>query len=233
LWSPADNNLLAYVQGKPDPIATDFLVVDVSLNIVDVSTGELLATYSGNFGSLEWSPDGKMILFQNVASTYSNYGVGFLDAPCILFLNSNERKCLRNIPKHIPPIGYELASTGGYSWEPLRESILFVYLYWSTEKGKYSGEICEYSLINSSINCVTENLQELDERSTGGSSLSPSKEYIYFCISDSSFLNDYADNSNDSIMKIDGTGYFSWVSLIRDDYPSSGCTYNALWRPPP
>lgn len=233
LWSPADNNILAYVQGKPDPIATDFLVVDVSLNIVNVTTGKLIATYSGDFGSLEWSPDGKMILFQNVASTYSNYGVNFLDAPCILFLNSAERKCLRNIPKHIPPTGYELYSTGIYKWEPLRESILFVYLYFSQEKRESTGEICEYSLIDSNITCLTENLIELDERNPGGYSLSPSKEYIYFCISDASFLNDYADNSTDSIMKIDGTGYFSWVSFIRDDYPSSGCTYNALWRPLP
>lgn len=231
LWSPVDNDILAYVQGKPDPIASDFIVVDVSLNIVDVTTGELLATYSGDFGRIEWSPDGKMILFQNAASRLSNYGVGFLDAPCILFLNSNERKCLRSIPKRIPE-GYILKSTGGYTWEPTRESIFFVYLYWSQENSKYAGEICEYSLVNSDINCLTENLKELDERSTGGYSLSPSQEYIYFCISDASFLNDYADYSNDSVMKIDGTGYFSWVSIIQDGGPDV-CTFDVLWRPLP
>ncbi|HAV76303.1 MAG TPA: hypothetical protein DCX53_03015 [Anaerolineae bacterium] len=231
LWSPTDNNLLAYIQGKPDPIATDFIVMDVSLNIVDVTTGELHATYAGDFGRPKWSPDGTMILFQNAESVLSNYGVGFIDAPCILFINSGEMKCLRGIPKRIPT-GYELASTGVYKWEPERESIFFIYLYWLPEKSKFAGEICEYSLINGNINCFTENLPELDERSAGSYSLSPSKEYIYFCISDSSILNDYADFSNDSIMRIDGTGYFSWVSIIQDGGPQV-CTFDELWRPLP
>lgn len=230
-WSPANNNLLAYIQGKPDPIASDFIVIDVSLNIVDVVTGKIQATYSGDFGRIEWSPDGKMILFQNASSLYSNYGIGFLDAPCILFLNSSDRKCLRSIPKRIPE-EYELASTGIYQWEMERNSIFFIYLYWSEAKANYAGELCEYSLVDSSTTCITEKIEELDQRSVNRYSLSPSNEYVYFCISDSSILNDYADFSNDAIMKLDGTGYFSWESVIQVGGPTL-CTFNELWRPLP
>lgn len=231
LWSPMENNILAYVQGQPDPLAPDFIAKDMRLNIIDVTTGEVQGTYTGDFGRLEWSPDGSMLLNLNARSWYSNYGIGFLDAPCIMFLDSNEKKCLQDIPKHVPP-GYELASTGIYKWEPTRESIFFIYLYWSPEKRENAGELCEYSLINNNITCLTENLKELDGRNAGGYSLSPSKEYIYFCISDASILNDYADHSNDGIMKIDGTGYFSWTSIIQDGGPEL-CTYDELWRPLP
>lgn len=231
LWSPTENNVLAYIQGKYNSPESDFITSDISLNIVNVTTGKIQASHSGDFGRMEWSPDGKMILFQNAISRYSNYGVGFLDAPCILFINSNDIKCLRSIPKRIPE-EYKLASTGIYKWNMERNSIFFIYLYWSEAETKYAGELCEYSLVDSSTTCITEKIEELDQRSVGQYSLSPSNEYVYFCISDSSILNDYADFSNDSIMKLDGTGYFSWESVIQIDGPAL-CTFDELWRPLP
>jgi hypothetical protein len=230
-WSPADNNILAYIQGKPD-FPSDLITKEITLNIIDISEGKLLATYSGDFGRINWSPDGKAILYQNSKSNYSNYGVGFTEAPCILFLNSSESKCIRSIPK-VTKSNYNLASTGNYEWSADGRSIFYVYLYESPEDHSYITNLCIYSLLDSHINCPTDGLKEIEGQSGIGYSPSPSYQYIYLCISDSSMLNDYAGTSKDGITKIDGTGFFSWIGTIRDDAPSETCSFDTLWRPLP
>ena len=229
-WSPTNNNLLAYIQGKyADP--TDFITKGITLNIVDVVNGKTLATYSGDFGRMSWSPDGDKILYQNAKSIYSNYGVGFTEAPCILFLNSGEKRCLRSIPRIVPP-GYTLATTGRYKWSTDNTKIYYTYLYISKESYSILGNLCVYDLISGHINCPTTELEALIEHDVGYK-FSPDEDYIYLCISESTLLNDYVGNSRDGIIRSDGTGFFSWTSSIREDGPNETCSYsyNVLWRP--
>ena len=229
-WSPVNENQLAYIQGKL-ALPTDFISKDVTLNIVDVTDGSTVATYSGDFGRPNWSSDGNMIIYQDSKSMFSNYGVGFQDAPCILFLNLGESRCLRSIPRIVLP-NYQLLSTGLYQWGKDNKSIYYIYLYQSPGDFSFFGNLCVYSLVDGHINCPTQNLDGLRKRSIIGYSLSPSEQYIHICISDASILNDYVDNSNDGIIKIDGTGFFSWVGFIQEDGPQT-CSFDTLWRPLP
>ncbi len=230
-WSPTNNNLLAYVQGKY-AYPTDLIIQDMKLSIIDVSSGETMKTYSGDFGRMNWSPDGNKILYENARAIFSNYGVAFTEAPCIMFLNLDEQKCIRSIPRYVPQ-GYVLATTARYNWSSDSERIFYTVLYYKDQES-YSirGNICIYSLINGHIDCPTEDLDALTERDAGYS-LSPNNEYLYLCISKSTSLNDYADESKDGIMKVDGSGFFTWQGTLRDDSPSKICSYDILWRPLP
>jgi hypothetical protein len=229
-WSPVDEEVLAFVQGKPD-LPTDIISKEMTLNVVKVSTGELLGSYSGDFGRISWSPDGGQILHLNGESAYSNYGVGFLEAPCILSVDTGKTRCLTKISKLVPP-GYELESTGRYEWSANGRSISYSYLYYSLEDHAYQGNFCIYSLDDENIHCPIQNLEEWKNRGISGS-LSPSEQYIHVCISDSTMLNDYAGTSEDGIIKVDGTGFFSWISHLVDGGPDHVCTSDALWRPLP
>ena len=194
-------------------------------------SGEIISTYSGNFGGLSWSPDGRKILYQDPLVHYHNYGIPFQDAPCILILGSGEKRCLRSIPRMIPT-GYELLTTGVYEWASDSNSIYYTYLYSLPSQWNIMGNLCNYSLVNSHINCPTQGLEALQGRSVNSYSLSPDEQFIHFCYSASTILNDYADIADDGIIKVDGSGFFSWVGTIQDGGPQT-CSIDTLWRPLP
>lgn len=227
LWSPTDENLLAYLQGKPEPL-NDFIADSVTLTIVNVAKGEINSVYSGDFGTLKWSPDGNKILYQD---PWFRNGYAFRDAPCILFLETNEIKCLQSIPHIIPP-GYKLITTGIYKWGNNSNYIYYTYLYRTPDETEKLGNLCVYNLVEGIIHCPTQELEILHGRSIVYFDISPDEQYLHFCYSASTILNDYADTANDGIIKVDGTGFFSWVGAIIDGGPQS-CSYNSIWRPSP
>jgi hypothetical protein len=230
LWSPVSENYLAFLQGSPEPL-NGFIIEDMSLTMVNVVEGKILSSYDGDFGILRWSPDGKMILYQNPWFRYRNYGVSFRDAPCLLILGIGEKRCLRNIPRVIPA-GYELLTTGVYRWANDSNSIYYTYLYSLPSQWNILGNLCNYSLIDSHINCPTQDLEALHGRSVIYYDLSPDEQFIHFCYSTSTILNDYADIADDGIIKVDGSGFFSWVGTIQDGGPQT-CSIDTLWRPLP
>ncbi|MBI5353077.1 MAG: hypothetical protein HZB50_10605 [Chloroflexi bacterium] len=227
-WSPNDEGQLAYLQGKPEP--TDSLLTEsILLTIVDVTSGEILSSYSGDFGIIRWSHDGNKILYQNAWSRYVTYGFRFKDAPCILFLNLGEKRCLRSIPRFVPE-EYELVTTGVYSWGIDDNSIYYTYIYASQDNS--IGNLCIYSLLNSHINCPTQNLDAIKGMTILNYEVSPGQQYVHFCYSGSSILNDYAGPSKDGIIKTDGTGFFSWVGAVMNEGPQT-CSNGSVWRPLP
>ena len=229
-WSPKNESQLAYLQGRPAEPFSDFVTEEITLTIVDVVSGKVLGSYAGDFGIIEWSPDGKKIIYQDSRSIYHNYGVGFTDAPCILFLELGEKRCLRSIPRLVPE-GYDLLTTGIYKWGSNNDVIYFTYIY--EKDGDRVGNLCMYSLITSYINCPTDHLEALNGMTVGNHEVSPDQQFIHFCYSASSILNDYADTASDAVIKTDGTGFFSWVGAIHDGGPYETCSIGTLWRPLP
>jgi hypothetical protein len=231
LWSPIDESHLAFLQGSLE-WRSEQITKDMTLTIVDVLSGKILSTFDGDFGILKWSPDGKMILYLNPSFRYRNYGIPFKDAPCILFLASGEKRCLRSIPRAIPS-GYELLTTGVYEWASDSNSIFYTYVYSLPSEWNILGNLCNYSLLDSHINCPAQNLEVLKEQSVISYDISPDKQYVHFCYSKSTILNDYADTANDGVIKIDGTNFFSWAGIIQDGEPKQSCSSETLWRPLP
>jgi hypothetical protein len=229
-WSPVNDNLLAFVQGKYDS-QFQFITENMTLNILDVQTGKLLKEYSGDFGWLSWSPDGEKILYENAKSRYHNYGIGFTEAPCTMFLNMDEQRCLNAIPRFVPQ-GYKLATTTQYIWSSDGGRIFYTALYLKDQE-KYSirGNFCIYDLTNGHIVCPTEKLDDLNEQGVSYS-VSPNEEYVYLCMSKSTALNDYVDESKDGIMRLDGSGFFGWQGTIQKPVFNL-CSYDVLWRPLP
>ena len=231
LWSPVNESHLAFLHGSPEPL-NELITNDMTLTIVDISSGKTLSTFNGDFGILRWSPNGKMILYLNPQFRYRNYGIPFKNAPCILFLESGEKKCLRSIPREIPT-GYKLLTTGLYEWASDSNSIFYTYLYTLPSEWNILGNLCNYSLIDSHIKCPTQNLEVLKERGVISYDISPDEQYIHFCYSESTILNDYADTANDGVIKIDGSNFFSWAGIIQDQVPEQSCSSQTLWRPLP
>lgn len=228
-WSPSSVSTLAYVQGKPEP-ADGFITEDMRLTIVDVSKGQVLLSLSGNFGEIQWSPDGKKILYLDPWFRYRTYGYELTDAPCILNVQTRASTCLSKIPGFVPS-GYTLATTGVYSWSSDGRSLYYTYLYRSSD-GQMLGNLCVYGLANGDIHCPTQGLEALKGWSILSYELSPDGQFILFCYSAASILNDYVDTANDGVIRMDGTGFFSWVGRVTED-GMPFCSSVALWRPTP
>lgn len=230
IWSPINESQLALVRGK---YLNDFEMENIQLIIVDVAKNEVLHTYDGDFGGAVWSPDGKMILYQNVESLFSNYGIPFQDAPCLLFVETGLKRCLRSIPRFVPS-GFGLGTTGGYSWAADSQSIFYIYLYYplsENKEGEMTGNVCIYSLKDSHIRCPTENLPVLKGKSVVDYDISPDQNFTYFCYSDATILNDYVGNSQSAVVNMNGEGFFSWISIFQNRGPNM-CSA-VLWRPLP
>jgi hypothetical protein len=230
VWSPVEANHLAFLQGSLEP-KSDLIVKSMVLTIVDVVEGKVLSSYEGNLGVLEWSPDGEMILYQDPSFLYRGYGIPFKDAPCILFLATGEEKCLRAIP-HIIPAGYDLATTGVYEWANDSKFIYYTYVYYLQSNDEILGNLCRYSLADEHIECPTQDLGALHGRSIVYYDISPNQEFIHFCYSETTILNDVAGGGRDGIIGVDGSGFFSWVGAIQDGPPET-CSFATLWRPLP
>ena len=220
---------MVYLTGKLGEFS-DFITEPITLTIVDVTTGNVLGSYEGNFGMVEWSPDGNKLLYEDALSNYKNYGVAFTDAPCILFLNLAEKRCLRAIPRLVPD-GHQLVTTGSYEWAPDNQTILYAYIY--ETQGNWLGKLCIYSLVTGYINCPVENLEAINGMTIGAPDISPDQQFIHFCYSASSMLNDYVDTGYDGLIRVDGTGFFSWVGATHDGGPFETCSVGTLWRPSP
>jgi hypothetical protein len=227
-WSPTENDVLAFVQGKPEPL-NGFITEDMLLTVVKVGKGKVLFRYSGHFGDIRWSPDGTKIFYLGPAIRYHNLGIGFKGTPCVIDVRAGTNRCLAKIPGLVPP-NSKLETTGLYKWSSDGRSIFYTYLYASSD-GEALGNLCSYTLLKSDIHCPTQGLAELQGHSIVSYELAPTERFVHFCYSDSSILNDYAGNAYDGVISADGSGFFSWVGAIVDGGPR--CSFDVLWRPIP
>ena len=244
LWSPVKNSHLAIVRGKYSSSGFGFPVDDTTLALVDVETGKTISSNKIDAGRIQWSPDGTKILYRNALSDYWNFGIGFTDAPCFFDFELNKESCIWRIPNRPTPKEYSLKTTDNYQWGNDGKSIYFTYSY-STPNGIMIGNLCNYSLIDGSFLCPTNNLSEfpnwnIDWRygwRIATYNLSPDGEYVRFCLSSDSPLSDSQGGASiDALVDIDGTSLMTWVSSKLEDgqHIVGWCSfYSSLWRPLP
>jgi len=229
-WSPISDNLIAVVRGNLDPIS-EFHTKDMNLCLINVKNGELVRSYQAKFGSIDWSPNGNLILYLDPFYMYRNYGFAFQSAPCLLFLDSGQSKCMTSIPRSQIPVGFSFRTTGLYQWLSDSKSIAYIYVYQLNDPHyQISGNLCIYNLMNGSIDCPTDYLDVLKDHSIIHYDFSPDEKVVHFCYAVNSILNDYADTSQDAIIGMDGTGFSTWVGNINED-GMWGCSHEHIWRP--
>ncbi len=245
-WSPGKGSYIAIVQGMRDQTVDFwFPIKDTTLKVLDVITGQIIYSKTGDFGRIVWSPDGKSILHTNALSDYATFGYGFKKAPCIYNFNTGEDKCIWAIPNRQTPAGYSLQTTDFYQWSQDGKFIYFDYLYEAHDE--MIGNLCIFNLLDGNISCPTEHLAELSDwninwpmgwAGNGWSinwyNFSPNNEYIRFCASSNSLLSD--DQSGPSIeglIDIKGTKVISWAGVVFDEgYPLPRCSFEpSIWRP--
>ena len=231
-WSPWWDSYIAVVEGTPDGVSSSLVTRNTSLVLIDVNTGELVTEYTADIGNIKWSPDGSRILYQSTLSRYGTLGVAFKGAPCIFDVIATKNRCLLNIPLSHIPAGVELETTGLYSWSPDGKSVRYIYLYVQPETQRRSGNICIYDLVNGNISCPTENLIQAQGWGISYYDFSPDGQFINFCYSESSILDNYIGSGYDALINVTGTGLTTWIGLGENDAPQ--CSYSKqVWRPLP
>lgn len=243
LWSPVKSSYLAMVVGKPSDTGFGFPVIDTTLIVVDIETGETISSDKIDAGRIQWSPDGIKLLYRNAMSDYWNFGIGFTNAPCFFNIETREENCIWRIPNRPLPNRYSLITTDDYEWSSDGKSLYFSYSYNSPEG--MAGDICNYNLVDGSFTCPTSNLSELPGWNIDWQygwrvstyDISPDNKYIYICLdSNHPLSDDQGGESIDSLINIGGTSLVTWVSeqIVDGRYESTRCSYySALWRPLP
>lgn len=223
-WSPVNENQLAIVQASMNH-ETGYPTEAVTLSIVNVRNGEILAYYEGDFGVTRWSPDGRLILFQDMSNLYWNTMETSKEPPCILNLETGEQKCFTSIPYRVPE-GYDLSSTWQYTWAEDSKSVLFAYDYFrETDKSSLS-DLCIYDLRDGHIDCPTQNSEAFIDHRIIGIDSSPDEQYIAFC------RYHWLSGGKTGVIGRDGSGFFSWTGAFVED-GAPGCSPGVLWRPEP
>ena len=243
LWSPVKNSYIALVAGSISNTVFGFPVNNTTLSLLDVETGETISSYKVDAGRIQWSPDGKNLLYRNAISDYWNFGFGFTEAPCFFNFETRKESCIWRIPNRPLPNEFTLITTDDYQWSVDGKSIYFAYSYNSPDG--VIGDICNYNLVDGSFTCPTSNLPKLSGWNIDWQygwriatyDLSPDGEHIHFCLdSNHPLSDDQGGESKDGLINIAGTSLMTWVSqqILDGQYKSSRCSfYSALWRPQP
>ena len=229
-WSPVSDKTFALVHGTPENEASSLVTKNTFLQVIDVKTGEVKAEIRDDIGRILWSPDGSRILYQDLMSRYSTLGYAFEGAPCIFEIQTGRRSCLRSIPHTHIPGGFELVTTGLYSWSPDGFTILYMALYNNAETKKRAGNVCQYNLVNGQITCPTESIVEPHGWGISGYDFSSDGQYLSLCFSESSITNDYVGLGIDALLRLADKSLVTWQNLAEDGIPQ--CSYSRqIWRP--
>jgi hypothetical protein len=70
--------------------------------------------------------------------------------------------------------------------------------------------LCIYDLLTHQIQCSSRSLPQLDYRGIVGSYVSPNGRFVHFCYSNSTILNDYAEDAADGVVGVDGKTFVFW-----------------------
>lgn len=209
---------LAILQGAtPDPDERN--PMGTTILIYELPTGELISSYTGQFCSLEWSPDDEKLLTTHTSST----GCGD-ELPAIIFPKTNQ----------VLPITvnentqHSWINISIYTWS--QDSNFLYYAYTSLDRS----DVCRYDLSTKNINCPTKEFDELDEFNVESYKLSPDENFLallygYSCQG----CNEWGEPSS-ALMTIDGGNIlFFGKEIYRPEVNSPYPYVTLVWRPIP
>ena len=210
-WSPHINGVIAFVRGSPQSETSSLITRNTELTLINVNTEQVVAEFKADMGNIKWSADGSRILYESVFARYATMGVGSRAPACILDTLSLSNRCLWNIPQALPPPGYQLETTGLYSWSPDGQSIRYMILYSDgANEPAYKGNVCIEKLVDGTIFCPTASVQEPNGWGISYYDVSPDGQYINYCYSKSTILDNSIGEGYDALIHVDGTGFRSW-----------------------
>lgn len=209
---------LAILQGAtPDPDERN--PIGTTILIYNLPTGELISSYTGQFCSLEWSPDNEKLLTTQTSST----GCGN-ELPVIIFPKTNQV---------LPIIAIEnnqdsWFNISVYNWS--QDSNFLYYTYTTIDRS----DVCLYDLKTNNINCLTSEFHELDEYKVEYYEISPDENFLTLLYGYSCQGCNYWGEPSSALMNIDGSNVLYIGKEIYRPEVNSPYPYSTLvWRPIP
>jgi hypothetical protein len=192
-WSPVDPNKLAVVEcgiGEFDRC------IPQRLYIVDVVSGEELASYPGEFMDMAWSPDGRVLLYTSPEWLLPRVDqllspIEFAGPPCVLDVTTGENECLDEVLALHFPEGLTMdprsRQVTELRWDRSSHGLHYLYRgvrYELDEQGVLAGSfplagLCHMDLRTRRIDCPSEDVPELQGVWVNQVVLSPDQEFAY------------------------------------------------------
>jgi len=183
-WSPVDPARLAFLQC--DDEGTD-MCWPQRLFIVDVGTGEELASFPGEFMDISWSSDGSRILYQRLEWQVAD---SFFGAPCVLDLGTGDNQCFDEIPAtHFADLWAPARRLLGLRWNRDGDGFYYVYqvaYYTPTDlevatpgPALFLGGLCHFDLRLREIDCPSMQAPGLQGLWVEGFELSSDEQFAY------------------------------------------------------
>lgn len=236
-WSLVEPNNLAVVEcgiGELDRCILE------RLYIVDVVSGEELASYPGEFMDIAWSPDGRMLLYTSPEWVLPRVDqllsqIEFAGPPCVLDVTTGENECFDEVLALHFPEGLTMDPSSRQvtelRWD--RSSQGFHYLYRGVryeldEQGALADTIplaglCHMDLGTRRIDCPSEDVPELQGVWIDHVVLSPNQEFAYVQAGWEGVVHGVLDLARDRFYLLPGPS----ESANLEDFDSVA----VLWRP--
>ena len=224
-WSPTDPARMAVVEC--DYKGTD-RCFSQRLFIVDVTRGEEMASFPGEFMNISWSPGGSRILYQPPEWQVADF---FSGPPCVLDVGTGTNECFPDIPLTHFPKGQAIVGRviSDVQWDRGGDGFYYTFngSYYpspSSDPVMLSG-LCHYGLIDRKIDCPSEGLPELEGVYITGAEVSPNERAVY--------LESDMRTPAHGIVDLETHRFIGLPDPPpRGDYYSSFDFVSTLWRPP-
>jgi hypothetical protein len=220
-WSPVISNL-EILQAPVDYDSMPPRVPQGDKIVIYQPSGEVVASFDGDFTDPVWSPDGRKILYKETTS----------NSPCILAIETGVTKCIRKIEKDHPNSDTIIK----FIWSRAGDRIFYIfYAYRET----IATGLCVYNLTNGDDFCPTTGLSGTDadnlkiayvERYV----VSPDEHFFVFNFGGSTVESDDWGDPYTLVLSADGKlSYSLGDEILTLDSPSlfSYPMGSFVWRP--
>jgi hypothetical protein len=220
-WSP-DSNELAILQSTVPAMPAlpgQVLYEDTHIILFDANQKKITKNFEGDFAYINWSPDGRYILYQTPLAD----GPGYSPEACVLDVQIDRRRCFGTIANQTID-----AYNSDYEWLPDSSGLVYLKRANSEEYNHF----CLYQFQADRVDCPSQDVSQISNRKIIQYSLSPDGRFV-FLTSDTPYSSfDAPDRPTSAWMQVDGQMYSElWGE---DDFQTFGwnpVAIGVLWKP--